>query len=102
MTIIEDRERLREVIELEVVGRSERMEEGVGGGAGLSATLVSGGLCLVGDACSALPVVSWGRPCWFPSGPGGPFLFPCRPGAFGFARSRLARGFRKDGGAMSL
>ena len=60
------------------------------GGAGLTATLVSGGgVWLLGDTGSSARVVALG----------GPFLFPCRPGALGFAGPRLVGGFRKMEGS---
>jgi hypothetical protein len=101
VTMMEDGIISGELVELEDVGRGpERAEEEAGGGAGLTATLVSGGwVWLLGDTGSSAPVVALGGPFWFPSGPGGPFLFPCRPGALGFAGSRLVGGFRKMEGS---
>ena len=69
----------------DIVGRGPG-REAAGGEAGLSETLVpNGGPWLVEDASSSVLAPAGGDSFGFPSGPGGPLLFPPRPGAFEFA-----------------
>jgi hypothetical protein len=96
VTMTEDNVISGDLVEPDDVGRAVGEEE-------LCETPVpDGGLWLVEDASSSVLVVVAGGPFWFPSGPGGPFLLFCRPGAFGFVGSRTVRGSGKGGGLVGL